>query len=48
MYSSGTDNIKSIVRVLSSRIKHLLRSYLIFDQSDITVSLHVKETYNFK
>ena len=46
MYSSEIDDIKSIVRVLSSRIKHLLRSDSVFDQLDVTVSLRVKEPYS--
>ena len=46
MYSSDIDDIKSIVRVLSSRIEHLLRSDSVFDQSDVTVSSRVKEPYS--
>lgn len=46
LYSGEIDEIKSMVRILSSRIEHLLRSNRAFDQSDVAVSSRVKEPYS--
>jgi len=47
LYNGDIDEMKSIVRVLSSRIEQLLKSDPVFiDHSDVTVSSRVKEPYS--
>jgi (p)ppGpp synthase/HD superfamily hydrolase len=48
LYSTGMDEMKSIVHVLSSRIEQLLKSDQVFiDQvEDVSVSSRVKEPYS--
>ncbi len=48
LYSTGMDEMKSIVHVLSSRIEQLLKSDQVFNDQvkDVSVSSRVKEPYS--